>query len=276
MFAVTFIAAQTLSPLSTSRNSQFLVALSKRCCSPSSYGHEPLTIRPRRATRYPTCSFGSLGKNIASIAAAATLTAFPVSPVRADALQFSNNLHSKAELQVAPVRRDAARSKRGSSSVTGASFQTKSQSNRRAQSKYYLVSTATAVPKAKTNAILTSLKKVLPRKDDSKLHFVLKCALLLGATTSVIVAATIAVFWVIQDSLVYKPTKVWRGSPKASGMPHYEDVNYCTVDGVEISGWFIKQPPSVYQHARTLLYFHGTDKNASFRLKKVMGFYSGT
>jgi abhydrolase domain-containing protein 13 len=87
------------------------------------------------------------------------------------------------------------------------------------------------------------------------------------------VSATIAVFWVIQESLVYKPTAVWRGSPKSHDMPHYEDVRYCTSDKVEITGWFIKQPPEVYRSARTLIYFHGTDKNASFRLKKVVGFY---
>lgn len=72
---------------------------------------------------------------------------------------------------------------------------------------------------------------------------------------------------------MYKPTKVWRGNPNASGMPYYEDVNYCTIDGVEISGWFIKQAPEKYESARTIIYFHGTDKNASFRLKKVVGLY---
>lgn len=56
-------------------------------------------------------------------------------------------------------------------------------------------------------------------------------------------------------------------------MPYFDDVNYCTTDGVEISGWFIRQPPELFDSARTLLYFHGTDKNASFRLKKVIGFY---
>lgn len=91
--------------------------------------------------------------------------------------------------------------------------------------------------------------------------------------SALVTAVTIAVFWVIQDSLVYKPTKVWRGSPKASGMPYYDDVSYTTADGVAISGWFIRQPGQEYVNARTLIYFHGTDKNASFRLKKVVGFY---
>lgn len=72
---------------------------------------------------------------------------------------------------------------------------------------------------------------------------------------------------------MYKPTKVWRGNPKSSGMPFYDDVNYVTSDNVEIYGWFIKQSPETYTKCRTLIYFHGTDKNASFRLKKVLGFY---
>ncbi len=118
-----------------------------------------------------------------------------------------------------------------------------------------------------------ALQPIIPTAKDSRLHFALKCALLAAIVSSIVTAATIAVFWVIQDSLVYKPTKVWRGTPKSSGMPFYDDVNYCTFDGVEISGWFIKQPPETYRDSRTLIYFHGTDKNASFRLKKVVGFY---
>ncbi|CDF39103.1 unnamed protein product [Chondrus crispus] len=114
---------------------------------------------------------------------------------------------------------------------------------------------------------------VLPRKVDPPAKVALKAMFLLGLGTCIITAVTIAVFWVIQDSLVYKPTKVWRGSPSVSGMPHYDDVNYCTTDGAEISGWFIRQPPGHFKNARTLVYFHGTDKNASFRLKKVIGFY---
>lgn len=120
-----------------------------------------------------------------------------------------------------------------------------------------------------------ALSKFIPRRSDSRGHVALKCALLVGSAAAVVTAITIAVFWVIQDSLVYKPTKVWRGTPKSAGMPYYEDVNYCTFDGVEISGWFIRQPPESFSTARTMIYFHGTDKNASFRLKKVIGFYEG-
>lgn len=114
---------------------------------------------------------------------------------------------------------------------------------------------------------------LVPKRTDGIARYAGKVSLLVGLAAIVIIAGTISVFWVIQDSLVYKPVKIWRGSPKASGMPYYDDVNYCTVDGVEISGWFIRQPPERFANARTLVYFHGTDKNASFRLKKVIGFY---
>lgn len=124
-----------------------------------------------------------------------------------------------------------------------------------------------AVPKS------NPLRIFVPKRIDGPYRFAAKVLLLVGLFVFVVTAITIAVFWMIQDSLVYKPTKVWRGSPAASGMPHYENVNYCTMDGIEISGWFIKQPAESFETARTLLYFHGTDKNASFRLRKVIGFY---
>lgn len=89
----------------------------------------------------------------------------------------------------------------------------------------------------------------------------------------IVFASTVSIMVVIQDSLVYKPTKIWRGNPAASGMPHYDDVDFTTRDKVNIKGWFIRQPKEDFDNARTLIYFHGTDKNASFRLAKVIGLY---
>lgn len=144
---------------------------------------------------------------------------------------------------------------------------------RSARLRLKTVATIPTPSKSPSAAFLQLRTRALPRRTDAKRVYALKCALLAAIASSLIVAATIAVFWVIQDSLVYKPTAVWRGSPAGHGMPFFEDVRYCTVDKVEITGWFIKQPPEVYAKARTLIYFHGTDKNASFRLKKVVGFY---
>lgn len=76
-----------------------------------------------------------------------------------------------------------------------------------------------------------------------------------------------------QHAIVYKPTRVWRGNPASSGMPYYDDVRYTTRDGEQINGWFIRQPDDNFKTARTLIYFHGRDKNASFRLGKVIGLY---
>lgn len=129
------------------------------------------------------------------------------------------------------------------------------------------VSTSTSQP------VSTAALTILPARTDTAAKFALKVVLLTCLAVSLIIAVTVSIFWIIQDSLVYKPTKVWRGNPKSSGMPYYDDVNYVTSDGVEIYGWFIKQAPEKYTKCRTLIYFHGTDKNASFRLKKVLGFY---
>jgi abhydrolase domain-containing protein 13 len=128
-------------------------------------------------------------------------------------------------------------------------------------------------PGQKKHPVIRGISQVIPRRTDPSVDYVLKCALIAGITSAVVVGITVMVFWIIQDSLVYKPTSVWRGNPKTWDMPYYEDVSYCTLDNVEITGWFIKQPPETYSSARTLIYFHGTDKNASFRLKKVVGFY---
>ncbi|CAN8070651.1 unnamed protein product [Agarophyton chilense] len=117
------------------------------------------------------------------------------------------------------------------------------------------------------------VRKIIPTTADTLLHKLLKLALLAAIVSFIITAVTISVFWIIQDSLVYKPTKVWRGNPGSYGMPFFDDVSHCTMDGVEIIGWFIKQPPESFRSARTLIYFHGTDKNASFRLRKVVGLY---
>jgi abhydrolase domain-containing protein 13 len=139
------------------------------------------------------------------------------------------------------------------------------------------VATETADASTRTSragVVRMAAARILPGAADASTQRALKCALIAGAATSVVTAAVIAVFWMIQDSLVYKPTSVWRGSPKSSGMPNFDDVSYVTKDGVEITGWFIKQAEDVYRDARTLIYFHGTDKNASFRLKKVIGFHS--
>lgn len=100
---------------------------------------------------------------------------------------------------------------------------------------------------------------------------ILRMAAVLGVTTVATIALVIAVFWVIQDSLVYKPVRLWRGTPGGLGMSKWDDVRYCTMDGVEITGWFIHGKNAVSR--RTMIYFHGTDKNASFRLKKVVGFW---
>lgn len=117
------------------------------------------------------------------------------------------------------------------------------------------------------------LLRVMPAEGDKPLVLATKVATLAVALFSVAFAAMIAVFYGIQDRLVYKPSRVSRGTPDDFGMPDFDDVSFCTMDGVEINGWFIRRPGQEYRTARTLVYFHGTDKNASFRLKKAAGFF---
>lgn len=117
------------------------------------------------------------------------------------------------------------------------------------------------------------LLRVMPAEGDAPLVLATKVATLAVALFSVAFAAMIAVFYGIQDRLVYKPSRVSRGAPDDFGMPDFDDVSFCTMDGVEINGWFIRRPGQEYRTARTLVYFHGTDKNASFRLKKAAGFF---
>lgn len=125
-----------------------------------------------------------------------------------------------------------------------------------------------------TPPLTARLRAFLPAPSDSLRSKVLKATLLMAVAGALVIICTISVFFVIQDSLVYKPTKIWRGNPAMSGMPNYDDVDYTTCDGVRIKGWFIRQPEETFSLARTLIYFHGTDKNASFRLAKVIGLYS--
>eukprot|EP00188_Purpureofilum_apyrenoidigerum_P000854 Plantae.Rhodophyta-Purpureofilum_apyrenoidigerum.ctg1429.p1 GENE.Plantae.Rhodophyta-Purpureofilum_apyrenoidigerum.ctg1429~~Plantae.Rhodophyta-Purpureofilum_apyrenoidigerum.ctg1429.p1 ORF type:complete len:392 (+),score=55.24 Plantae.Rhodophyta-Purpureofilum_apyrenoidigerum.ctg1429:163-1338(+) len=97
-------------------------------------------------------------------------------------------------------------------------------------------------------------------------------AQVISAATLSAFALTILGLYIIQDRLVYWPSTVSKGTPAKFGLA-YEDVSFCTLDGIEISGWFIKREQSV-RDAPTILYFHGTDKNASFRLRKAAELYS--
>lgn len=207
----------------------------------------------------------SFGRALAAAAASGAALLAPL-PATADASSLAAPARPAPQTHVAHVARAAVSAPRG---VAHRALRVRAGAHapRRRGTAEVAEVAAAAVPAR------SGFARVLPRRGEPRGVVALKCALLAGVGTSVVVGATIAVFWVIQDSLVYKPTSVWRGTPKSHDMPYYEDVSYCTLDNVEITGWFIKQPPEAYQSARTLVYFHGTDKNASFRLKKVVGFY---
>jgi len=99
----------------------------------------------------------------------------------------------------------------------------------------------------------------------------LKLAFVLSGSTVAALGIILMVLISIQDKLVYKPSSVSQGEPGAHGFDAFDDVELTTDDGVRICGWLLRvsNDKSLYSKAPTMLYFHGRDKNASFRLKKV-------
>jgi len=133
--------------------------------------------------------------------------------------------------------------------------------------------TRVAVKGGRLAPLRTTALRVVPADGDTPAVVAAKVAALAVTLFVLAFALMIVVFYGIQDRLVYKPSRVSRGTPADFDMPDFDDVSFCTMDGVEINGWFIRRPGQTYRTARTLVYFHGTDKNASFRLKKAFGFY---
>jgi len=100
---------------------------------------------------------------------------------------------------------------------------------------------------------------------------ILKISFIVSASTVTTLGLILAVLIMIQDKLVYKPSTDNKGSPNRFDMENYDDVCFYTRDGIQICGWFIRvsSEPLVYGSVPTIIYFHGRDKNASYRLKKV-------
>lgn len=90
----------------------------------------------------------------------------------------------------------------------------------------------------------------------------------------------VAFMVLIQDRLVYKPSRSVRGSPQDFGFPLAYPTTVFTTDNVTLKGWFLPAPTDEVSDSSshgnhpasspaTVLYFHGRDKNASFRLGKA-------
>lgn len=77
-----------------------------------------------------------------------------------------------------------------------------------------------------------------------------------------------AVLFFAQSSFVYQPGKTIYMTPRDAGFA-YEDINYMTSDGTQISAWFIpaKEPKGV------VLFCHGNAGNISHRLDTIGIFY---
>ena len=76
------------------------------------------------------------------------------------------------------------------------------------------------------------------------------------------IALTVASERLIRSHLFY--TGDWYPHPPDAVRWPHEEVTLYTADGVDLQGWFFKQPPALDgQPAPTLLFFHGTSYNAS-------------
>jgi uncharacterized protein len=78
----------------------------------------------------------------------------------------------------------------------------------------------------------------------------------------------VALLFLFQGSLVYRPTRQFAATPDQVGM-QYEDVSIQTSDGVKLHGWFL---PAESEKG-TVLMFHGNGGNISHRLETIAIFH---
>lgn len=86
----------------------------------------------------------------------------------------------------------------------------------------------------------------------------------IAGVVAVAYLALVGLLYVIQDRLVYFPTRELTATPRDRGMAH-EEVSLITDDGVKLHGWFILAPEA----RAVLLYFHGNAGNISHRLDRI-------
>jgi fermentation-respiration switch protein FrsA (DUF1100 family) len=74
--------------------------------------------------------------------------------------------------------------------------------------------------------------------------------------------------WWTQDSLVFVPSREYRGLPEQQGLSH-DDVDIEVEPGIHIRGWFV---PAQGPSSGTVLYFHGNGGNLSNYLSRIAPF----
>ena len=93
---------------------------------------------------------------------------------------------------------------------------------------------------------------------------------MLSSILSVVAVAYLAfagLLYVMQDRLVYFPTRELIATPRDRGLD-YEELNLLTDDGVRLHAWFVPAPEA----RAVLLYFHGNAGNISHRLERIAFF----
>src|SRR5262249_6513427 len=74
--------------------------------------------------------------------------------------------------------------------------------------------------------------------------------------------------WWKQDSLVFVPSREYRGLPVKQG-PSHEDVDIEVEPGIHIRGWFV---PAESTASGIVLYFHGNGGNLSTYYSRIVPF----
>jgi uncharacterized protein len=82
-------------------------------------------------------------------------------------------------------------------------------------------------------------------------------------------AVLLLIVYLNQDSMLYFPQRDLWTTPKSAGLT-YEDVTLRTIDGVNLSAWYI---PADYEQG-VLLFCHGNAGNISHRLDSLKIFHS--
>lgn len=86
----------------------------------------------------------------------------------------------------------------------------------------------------------------------------------IAGVVAVAYVAFVGLLYVMQDRLVYFPTRELIATPRDRGMD-YEELSLLTDDGVKLHAWFIPAPEA----RAVLLYFHGNAGNISHRLDRI-------
>jgi uncharacterized protein len=74
----------------------------------------------------------------------------------------------------------------------------------------------------------------------------------------------VALLYVFQRDLLYRPPQTFRTAPAAAGLPEAEEVVLSTQDGEKVIAWYV--PP--HEGKRVVVFFHGSGDTLSLRVPR--------